>query len=71
MERKKKNGDLYIDPVVDQTQRWILTADMEGAARAWDVLFGLGGCGPPWLWLRRLCPCRAFGTVGRLVLCLF
>ncbi|MBV6506265.1 MAG: hypothetical protein ILNGONEN_01838 [Syntrophorhabdaceae bacterium] len=45
MEREKKNGDLYIDPVFDRTQRWIWTADKESAGRAWFVHFDDGYCG--------------------------
>jgi hypothetical protein len=44
MEREKKNGDLYIDPVFDRTQRWIWTADKESAGRAWRVGFNYGYC---------------------------
>jgi hypothetical protein len=44
MEREKKSGELYIDPVFDRTQRWIWTADKESAGRAWYVYFVNGGC---------------------------
>ena len=44
MEREKKNGDLYIDPVFDRAQRWIWTADKESAGRAWRVYFLNGYC---------------------------
>jgi len=44
MERKKKNGDLYIDPVFDQKQRRIWTADQLSASRAWSVYFYGGYC---------------------------
>lgn len=45
MEREKKNADLYIDPVFDQTQSWIWTADKPaGASLAWVVDFYVGNC---------------------------
>jgi hypothetical protein len=44
MERTKKNSDLYIDPVFDNTQRWVWTSDLEGASRAWVVGFKFGLC---------------------------
>lgn len=42
MERKKKNGELYIDPVFDKNQRWIWTADKLSSSVAWYVTFGTG-----------------------------
>jgi hypothetical protein len=45
MEREKKNGDLYIDPVFDRTQYWIWTADTLSAEGAWCVDFDDGDCG--------------------------
>ncbi|MBU0500068.1 MAG: DUF1566 domain-containing protein [Gammaproteobacteria bacterium] len=48
LEPKPLNGDLYIDPVFDQTQRWMWTADKEaGSAAVWLVSFSLGDV----LWL--------------------
>ncbi|MDZ7359773.1 MAG: TIR domain-containing protein [candidate division KSB1 bacterium] len=44
MEREKKNGDLYIDPVFDRQQWWIWTADKASAGRAWYLSFGSGFC---------------------------
>ncbi len=45
MEPEKKNGDLYIDPAFDKTQRWIWTGDKHNASSgAWSVDFDLGGC---------------------------
>ncbi len=44
MEREKKNGDLYIDPIFDRKQWYIWTADKESAGRAWVVFFFDGGC---------------------------
>jgi len=44
MEASKKDGDLYIDPVFDKTQRWIWTADMKSAGVAWVVYFSYGLC---------------------------
>jgi len=40
----KKSGELYLDPVFDRTQKWIWTADLESAGRAWYVYFDSGGC---------------------------
>jgi hypothetical protein len=40
----KKHGNLYIDPLFDQTQMWIWTADKESAGVAWVVYFGNGSC---------------------------
>ncbi|MDZ7356715.1 MAG: DUF1566 domain-containing protein [candidate division KSB1 bacterium] len=47
MEPKELNGDLYIDPKFDATQRWIWTSDLLlGESRAaWVVSFSDGGCG--------------------------
>ncbi|MDZ7265236.1 MAG: TIR domain-containing protein [candidate division KSB1 bacterium] len=46
MEPKELNGDLYIDPKFDATQKWIWTSDwLLGESRAaWVVLFFNGGC---------------------------
>ncbi len=52
MEAKKLNGDLYIDPLFDKTQRWCWTADnlansdgiSSNASRAWVVYFSNGYC---------------------------
>ncbi len=44
MERETRNGDLYIDPKFDRTQRWIWTADKESAGVAWVAGFCFGGC---------------------------
>jgi len=44
MEPKRNEVGLFINPVFDKTQEWIYTADKEPGARAWDVLFGSGGC---------------------------
>lgn len=44
MEPAKKNGDLYIDPVFDKTQRRIWTTDKVSAGVAWSVYFTLGYC---------------------------
>jgi hypothetical protein len=40
----KKHGDLYKDPIFDNKQRWIWTADKNPAGAAWYVLFGSGYC---------------------------
>ncbi len=44
MEREKKNGDLYIDPVFDRAQPWIWTADKSSGSSCWVAYFDLGGC---------------------------
>lgn len=44
MEPKKKNGNLYIDPVFGETQEWIWTADKVSASAAWVVFFNRGYC---------------------------
>ncbi len=44
MESTKKNGDLYIDPVFDEKQRWIWTADKQASGVAWYVYFNGGDC---------------------------
>ncbi|MCI0515346.1 TIR domain-containing protein [candidate division KSB1 bacterium] len=50
MEREEKNGDLYIDPVFDNTQRYIWTTDpVVGSAAAWVVCFLFGSCYPNYL----------------------
>jgi hypothetical protein len=47
MEREEMNGDLYIDPIFDKTQRYIWTADpVAGSAAVWVVLFDDGYCPP-------------------------
>lgn len=46
MEREKKNGNLYIDPVFNRQQSWIWTSDKESAGRAWFVYFYGGFCDP-------------------------
>lgn len=39
MEREKKNGDLYIDPVFDRTQRYIWTSDKFSESSCWVAYF--------------------------------
>ena len=39
VEPTQRNGSLYIDPVFDSTQRWIISADKSSATRAWGVVF--------------------------------
>jgi len=41
----KKNGNLYIDPVFDQTQDCIWTSDLYRASAIWVVTFDVGYCG--------------------------
>lgn len=43
MEREKKNGDLYIDPVFDRTQRYIWTSDKFSESSCWVAGF-IGYC---------------------------
>lgn len=40
----KKHGDLYLDPVFDQKQRWIWTADKHPGGSIWVVTFLHGHC---------------------------
>ncbi len=45
MEPEEKNGDLYINPLFDKTQRWIWTSDLyKGGGSAWVLFFYGGGC---------------------------
>ena len=44
MEPEQKSGNLYIDPIFDQKQWWIWTADKESASDAWVVDFNAGSC---------------------------
>lgn len=45
MEKEKLNGRLYLDPVFDEKQPWIWTADYEERdSRAWGVNFNYGDC---------------------------
>ena len=46
MEPEKSSNGLYIEPVFDETQRFIWTSDQYSASRAWSVGFTYGGCGP-------------------------
>jgi len=43
LESRKKNGDLYIDPVFSKNQMWILTGDkfelQDGSVTTWLVSF--------------------------------
>ena len=44
MEPRKNDKGLFIDPVFDEKQNWIWTADKETASRAWFVSFFSGYC---------------------------
>jgi hypothetical protein len=45
MEPEKKNGNLYIDSIFDQTQKYIWTCDLvEDKTWAWSVFFDYGFC---------------------------
>lgn len=45
MEARKNESGLYIDPIFDNRQQWIWTADRESASRVWLVnfLYGFSG----------------------------
>jgi hypothetical protein len=42
MENKKMNGDLYIDPVFNNKQRWCWTSDKRSSSSSWVVYFNYG-----------------------------
>lgn len=44
MEREKKNGNLYIDPIFDRTQWWIWTGDKASGSSCWVAYFYYGSC---------------------------
>ncbi len=44
MESTEKSGGLNIDPMFDNTQRWIWTSDMNSVSLAWLVNFVSGNC---------------------------
>ena len=46
VEREKKNGDLYINPVFDKTQMYIWTSDLAigASSYSWIVSFDNGSC---------------------------
>ena len=44
LEPKKNNDGLYIDPVFDEIQSWLLTTDKRDASSAWVVDFLTGYC---------------------------
>ncbi|MBC8554546.1 MAG: DUF1566 domain-containing protein [Candidatus Brocadiales bacterium] len=44
LEETEQNGDLYIDPVFEKNQRWILTSDLYSTSSAWVVNFNDGYC---------------------------
>lgn len=44
MERERKNGNLYIDPLFDPRPSWIWTANRYSASDAWLVNFNVGYC---------------------------
>jgi hypothetical protein len=43
LESGKKNGDLYIDPLFSDKQRWIWTGDKYSTGEVWAVTFDYGG----------------------------
>lgn len=45
MKKEKKNGELFLDPSFDQTQKWIWTSDLtQSGSLAWVVFFNYGSC---------------------------
>ena len=45
MRKEMKNGGLFIDPIFDQTQKWIWTSDLtQSGSLAWVVFFNYGSC---------------------------
>lgn len=44
MKPTAKSGGLHIDPVFDNTQRWIWTSDMNNVSLAWLANFIIGSC---------------------------
>jgi len=46
MEKEKMNGDLYIDPIFDATQRWCWSADKRSSGSAWVVYFNVRNVDP-------------------------
>ncbi len=44
MEPMGKSGGLNIDPVFENTQRWIWTSDVNSTSLAWPVNFVSGNC---------------------------
>ena len=44
MEPTGKSSGIYIDPVFDNTQRWIWTSDMNNVSLAWLVNYVSGNC---------------------------
>ncbi|MGH7596912.1 MAG: DUF1566 domain-containing protein [bacterium] len=45
MEPQEKDGGLYINPIFDPKQQWVLTVDKYIKERAWSVHFDVGSCG--------------------------
>ncbi len=44
MEPEEKNGELFIDPIFDSKQNWILTEDQVDSQNVWVVELGEGLC---------------------------
>jgi TIR domain./Protein of unknown function (DUF1566). len=45
MKKEQENGELFIDPIFDQTQNWIWTSDLtQNGSLAWVVFFNYGSC---------------------------
>jgi len=42
LEPEEKNGDLYIDPILDKKQRWCWTSVQRASGGAWFVNFSSG-----------------------------
>lgn len=39
VEPTKKSGDLYLDPIFDDRQRWCRSADKKSPSRSWSIVF--------------------------------
>jgi len=61
MEPEKKSNGLYLDPVFDEKQQVIWTADKDASGRAWVVKFRWQRLQPPGLLRQR--PSRALRTI--------
>ena len=42
LEPEEKNGDLYIDLILDKKQRWCWTSDQRASGGGWYVYFSDG-----------------------------
>ena len=45
MKKEQRNGELFIDPIFDQTQKGIWTSDLtQNGSLAWVVFLNYGSC---------------------------